>query len=67
LEEEDAESIIPQLIEWNFLNFTSDYIKIKLNFTNPLYISTFGEKDKFDITFLNASLFKASVDNFPLA
>jgi len=67
LNDEEAQLIIPELKEWNFLDFTSEYIKIKLNFTNPLYISTFGEKDTLDIQFLNTSLFKASLDNYLLA
>jgi len=42
---------VPELEEWNFLNFTSNSMNIKLNFTNPLNISVFNEKDILDIYF----------------
>ena len=37
-----------------------------MNLTNPLYISTFGQKDKLDIEFLNITLFTAISDNYSL-
>ena len=41
-------------------------MKIKLNFTNPLYVSTFEDKDILDIYFLRSSIFTAKIDFSPL-
>ena len=50
---------LPELLDWNFLNFTTEYIIIKLNFSNPIYISTYEEKDKLDVTYLHPDIFLA--------
>mmetsp|Transcript_2427 Transcript_2427/g.3710 ORF Transcript_2427/g.3710 Transcript_2427/m.3710 type:complete len:159 (-) Transcript_2427:1666-2142(-) len=57
---------IPELEDWAILNFTSYSLVLKLNFSDPLYVSTFGVKDTLEIGFPTPLFFKAKVDEFPL-
>jgi hypothetical protein len=40
---------------------------MKLNFTNPLYVSSYGSKDSLTVLILGNGMFLAKVDNFKLA
>jgi hypothetical protein len=44
------------------MELTSDRLSLSLNFTNRLYVSSFGERDKIDFSFLGQFLFQAQTD-----
>ena len=58
-EDKEKEQVIPELFDWQFLNVTNENMLIKLNITNPVYVSSFERKDSIDIFFLDNKMFKA--------
>ena len=57
---------MPKLRNWWVQNFTESEVILKLNFTNPLYVSTGEERDILRITFEQPSLFKSQLDGLTL-
>jgi len=57
---------LPSLKNWWVQNFTESDMIIKLNFTNPLFVSTGDERDILRITFEQPSLFKSQLDGLTL-
>ena len=51
-ENKKSKSKIPDLNNWKVQNFTNEELIFKLNFTNPMYVSTMDENDLFSIEFL---------------
>ena len=62
----DDQPKIPELVSWVVKELTSDRLTLSLNFTNRLYISSFGERDKIDFSFLGQFLFQAQTDGHML-
>ena len=48
----DTDIKVPKLYDWEFLNITNTFIRLKVNFTDPLLVSSFEQPDKLDIVFL---------------
>ena len=57
---------IPELVSWEFSSFTSYDLKLQLQFSNPLYVSSMETRDSIDIDFLNPMLFVAKKDDLML-
>ena len=58
--EEEAQKLkikVPKLQNWWVQNFTNDDIVFKLNFTEPMYVSTMDESDIFSVEFKVPQLF----------
>ena len=58
---------LPQLIAYQVVNSTATALTIKMNFTNPLYVSSFGIRDRLSILMVANHMFFSPVDNFMLA
>jgi hypothetical protein len=57
-DEEDTDiSQIPTLESYNIQNFTEKYLILKLNFTKPLYVSSFGLRDRLRVGVIANKLF----------
>ena len=63
----DANQKFPELVKYKVLNFTSQLLVVKLEFKNPLYVSSYGSKDTLDVTFDANYLFSSVLDGFSLA
>lgn len=61
------EEKMPQLAAWNVTEFTRYGIKIQLNFTNVLYVSSAPEKDTLRVKIVNPAFFKATRDSLLIA
>ena len=62
LEIEKGSLVIPSLYDWKITSLTEYEMGLKLNFTNPLLVSSFEKKDLIDIKVRMAELFKAKSD-----
>jgi len=64
--EEGDKIVIPEMSEWSITNFTRYDLRLKFEFLNPLYVSTYDGKDRMTIRFLNPHLFIAKKDNLTM-
>ena len=55
---------VPELISYEVLNFTENFMIIGLGFTLPLYVSSGDTKDQLYITINNETYFRAKSDGF---
>ena len=59
----------PELIEWRVVEFSSERMKVKLDMSEKLYVSTGESRDQVHFRFLNNSIFVTENDvhmsNFP--
>ena len=58
-----GEESVPELLDWQVIFFGSNYMKFKLDFSNPLLVSTGEEKDQLDIYFKFSDLFNSALDD----
>lgn len=56
----------PLLQAWNVTEFTRFGMKLNLNFTNVLYVSSASVKDTVKVKFLNPNFFKATRDGLTI-
>lgn len=62
-----ADKNTPRLESWSIKEFGPLRMTIKLNFTNPIYVSSFDGKDEMTMKFLATNLFMAASDGHFLA
>jgi hypothetical protein len=59
----------PELIEWRVVEFSSERMKVKLDMSEKLYVSTGESRDQVHFRFLNNSIFvtenNVHMSNFP--
>ena len=61
--EPTGEQIIPVLESWSIESFTSTGITLQLNFSSPLLVSAFQEKDLLEIRVVKEGFF-SSISNY---
>ena len=56
-QENGCTTIIPELIDWFITEFENDYMKIFLNLTNPVYVSSSDVADQVNIRVVEPMFF----------
>ena len=59
---EKESQTIPRVLDYKIWNFTDRELVIRVNFSDPLFVSSQGPKDQIDLVFLMSSLFQARSD-----
>lgn len=59
-------AIIPAIASYSINEFTSFGLILKVNFSDPLYVSHSFLKDRIDLVILDSSIFKAKSDGHQL-
>lgn len=54
--------ILPNLTHWNIEQFTSEGMKLQLNFTHPLLVSAYFDKDLLNVQILKDGFFFSQLD-----
>ena len=54
--------ILPNLTHWSIEEFTKEGMKLQLNFTNPLLVSAFFDKDMLSVQILKDGFFFSALD-----
>lgn len=53
---------MPNLTDWSIEEFTKEGMKLQLNFTNPLLVSAFFDKDLLNVQILKDGFFFSMLD-----
>ena len=61
-EEKSSKQVSPELIDWNVTDSTAENMKIKLDISEKLYVSTGESLDMLYFNFLNNSIFVTESD-----
>ena len=53
----------PMLLNWTISRLSKDELKMKLNFTNELYVSSMNDPDMLEIIIVEPYQFRSAIDN----
>ena len=58
----EESEIIPKLLSYQILNTSANSLILKLNYSDPLYVSSFSLRDRLSILVIANQLFTSNVD-----